>query len=1092
MALEVERAGRDELFGRAAVIGAARPGRYPVSFTSVALAWFAARDPFSRWLQRTAPALGRQIQRAARVSDAVMASAKAGWAPHQPSQVSSSIAAVRAEAQRIAGDVPSAAWESHVIFAVYCFGKVAHDRDFTAWGFDRTEWTRRLLAWVAMHRPRELGDWLRAAGSQATRDLLADVEHLGREASHESDHRDLGDILDLLTIWPNNAFVDAVFGRGLVEDRASPPGEGTGTGRGEGTTSREEGSASATGEAVVYARGEGSTSPGEVSASPGETSERSRAQDSASRPRGFAGFVAARGWHTQIRPRYPVEAALDELALTAEVYRGVELALVMAFPARVPMAAALVAASIAAPPGSLPSAAVWFEARGETASDETWAWLLDTNPSLAPQWLRVRDIWSEVDAPALSGFDNDEARGGADQLGFRRDVAALAQLLAASENRGIKPPLSVGLFGDWGSGKTFFMDMLEAKIDQLKDSGEPAFCQRIVQIRFNAWHYVDADLWASLATHLFDELNAKLPRESEAETQTRIESELETSRAEAERIENERTALDTKRKGLLAEAAREQTERETKQLELHQLSVDAVAHVIKHDPELGEQIRQLRAQWRAVSAFFTARTLAFAVVGVAICAVAFYTLDALTARLASLAAIGATLGARLWGILREAVPHGERVLEAYRTLEQRIRGQPSDRERVLRDDIAASEVHSQELIATGARLHADIVRLEAMQQQIARNHSYAEFIARRSASDDYRKQLGIVSLLQRDFSELNQQLAHSDSEGGRRVQRIVLYVDDLDRCPADKVVQVLQAVHLLLSFPLFVVVVAVDPTWVLRALGEHYAQQMTRTGGDRIPAANPHAYLEKIFQIPIRVRPMAQTSYQRLIDQLTGGQVAATPEPEPGWEGPGDRDIAEGDERSEYDDGDGDGDGEGRESPTPAELAAEAAAAARDREAAIDPELTGAALTLEPRETAYLKTLAGLVPNPRAAKRLVNVYRLIRAQLTPAERTRFVRDGDGTFHAVMLLLALNARFPAAAVELCERIAAETVDPKTAPGWPALRERLEPAETDREWRAMWTAIPESAPISAMRPAQLRSAALLANRYSLPGPPLQRDP
>lgn len=40
----------------------------------------------------------------------------------------------------------------------------------------------------------------------------------------------------------------------------------------------------------------------------------------------------------------------------------------------------------------------------------------------------------------------------------------------------------------------------------------------------------------------------------------------------------------------------------------------------------------------------------------------------------------------------------------------------------------------------------------------------------------------------------------------RFFRRIVLYIDDLDRCPPDKVVDVLQACHLLLCFPLFVVV----------------------------------------------------------------------------------------------------------------------------------------------------------------------------------------------------------------------------------------------------------------------------------------------
>ena len=65
-------------------------------------------------------------------------------------------------------------------------------------------------------------------------------------------------------------------------------------------------------------------------------------------------------------------------------------------------------------------------------------------------------------------------------------------------------------------------------------------------------------------------------------------------------------------------------------------------------------------------------------------------------------------------------------------------------------------------------------------------------------------------------------------------ERIILYIDDLDRCPPSKVVQVLQAVHLLLSFPLFVVIVAVDARWVGSSLETHYGKLLKRQKGFRL------------------------------------------------------------------------------------------------------------------------------------------------------------------------------------------------------------------------------------------------------------------
>lgn len=69
------------------------------------------------------------------------------------------------------------------------------------------------------------------------------------------------------------------------------------------------------------------------------------------------------------------------------------------------------------------------------------------------------------------------------------------------------------------------------------------------------------------------------------------------------------------------------------------------------------------------------------------------------------------------------------------------------------------------------------------------------------------------------------QPAEEDAAGDTlpAIDRIVLYIDDLDRCPPQRVVEVLEAVHLLLAGRLFVVVVAVDPRWLLRSIATHYA-----------------------------------------------------------------------------------------------------------------------------------------------------------------------------------------------------------------------------------------------------------------------------
>ena len=102
-------------------------------------------------------------------------------------------------------------------------------------------------------------------------------------------------------------------------------------------------------------------------------------------------------------------------------------------------------------------------------------------------------------------------------------------------------------------------------------------------------------------------------------------------------------------------------------------------------------------------------------------------------------------------------------------------------------------------------------------------------------------------------------------------------------------VDVLQAVHLLLAFPLFVVVVGVDARWVTRSLKARYQQLLhnpsnrgnndnEKTGDDNeqvlIGAAKPSDYLEKIFQIPFWLNPMDKDARNRMVSGLLKGDLA--------------------------------------------------------------------------------------------------------------------------------------------------------------------------------------------------------------------------
>ena len=80
------------------------------------------------------------------------------------------------------------------------------------------------------------------------------------------------------------------------------------------------------------------------------------------------------------------------------------------------------------------------------------------------------------------------------------------------------------------------------------------------------------------------------------------------------------------------------------------------------------------------------------------------------------------------------------------------------------------------------------------------------------------------------------------------------------------------------------------------------------------------------------------------------------------------------------------------------------------------------ALRLEDWERECMKRLNELVPSPRAAKRFVNVYRLLRASIGDDQWDSFIGDASGgLYRPVLLLLAILTGYPAEATEILRAI-----------------------------------------------------------------------
>jgi len=129
-------------------------------------------------------------------------------------------------------------------------------------------------------------------------------------------------------------------------------------------------------------------------------------------------------------------------------------------------------------------------------------------------------------------------------------------------------------------------------------------------------------------------------------------------------------------------------------------------------------------------------------------------------------------------------------------------------------------------------------------------------VSDRLENSGYEKNLGVTHKAKMDIDRISESmLRHKFPRGD---PRIVLFVDDLDRCRPDKVVETLEALQLLVKTKLFVVVAAIDARYVTLCLEQSYKGVLQAKGGDHPTGLE---YLEKIIQISYRVPTNTEKEY---------------------------------------------------------------------------------------------------------------------------------------------------------------------------------------------------------------------------------------
>jgi hypothetical protein len=677
---------------------------------------------------------------------------------------------------------------------------------------------------------------------------------------------------------------------------------------------------------------------------------------------------------------------------------------------------------------------------------------LHTRTFKAPPALADKD---PLPPPRVSGFAADSPEG-EDRLGIEDDVYALSALICSTR---VSPPLSIGLFGDWGSGKSFFIQQLKRGVrwisEQARGSGrlqkDLPFYKYVVQIEFNAWNYSGGNLWASLVQHILEnlEISKDEPPDLLAERQKVLQDQMQLERQVRDNAEKKAAEAQKKVNEADAELRVLRIRHEQRVRELKDTVAKDVLSTLELDAKSVEKINKLRkdlklpevaaaagefmaaidgtraALQRATAVFeyvpeehrgrFLAASTAV-IAGPPLIAIGIgLVVGWIEPYLASTASISAWLSTTVGGgaaWIRDRTAAVNAQIAVVEGLQAHARARVQAEEHAHKANVARLEQEiglgkDEILVAQAAQAQAQ-ARLDQLNAQLAATTPasvLADFVQERSQSDDYRKHLGLPAIIRRDFDRISDMIAKEnaavnaktnieDEDNGakHRMNRIVLYIDDLDRCSEELVVEVLKAVHLLLAFQLFVVVVAVDARWVSRSLSKRFPGLLTPESSGTGPVrgetgrehAKPTDYLEKIFQIPFWLKPPNETHVRDMVRGLlaegaTGGAAGPAAHPPPG--------------------------------------ATDQPPRVQDRvfkRRQHDPNASLLDVTAE--ELQYIERLAPLLErSPRALKRFANVYRLLKASLPPEEQDGFLDQSTdpAAFKTVVLLLAIVNGLPAA-------------------------------------------------------------------------------
>lgn len=153
--------------------------------------------------------------------------------------------------------------------------------------------------------------------------------------------------------------------------------------------------------------------------------------------------------------------------------------------------------------------------------------------------------------------------------------------------------------------------------------------------------------------------------------------------------------------------------------------------------------------------------------------------------------------------------------------------------------------------------------VEGLQSGVAKDVDEAAAAIQRERTKVYIEQIQFLEKFQDTFRELVKEHVSPN--------RLVVFVDDLDRCLPEKAIQVLEAIKLFLDVQDCVFILGIDQDVIARGIEMKYKDVKDRQAADGKPHFTIEGikYLEKIIQLPFQIPPVIQDDMGKFVQELS-------------------------------------------------------------------------------------------------------------------------------------------------------------------------------------------------------------------------------